>query len=163
MVCVVPELSMVVVASQQGRAAIFRLTQNEAGYMMRLDDMLPREPNDAVRSGTNAEDEPQVRPRSALLGIAVGPIQGREFGRSRRNSENNTAVGSDSDDDVSNRQETSEVWARKKRGVWRGLERRRRYRLMMVYNDGSILSYELGGTPDSELAACTVEGGYLMV
>lgn len=164
MVCPIPELSMVVAANLKGRAAIFRLTQDGDGYMMRLDEILPRERNDGIkRVNPIAQDEPMVRPCSALLGIAVGPIQGREFGRSRRNSDDKNAGGSDSDRVDQEWLDSGEVRTRTKRGVWRGLERRRRYRLMMVYIDGSILSYELGGTPDSELSSCTVDGGYLMV
>lgn len=160
MVCSIPELSMVIAASQKGRAAIFRLTQNPAGYMMRLDEMLPR-----------GEDEPQKRPCAALLGIAVGPIQGREFGRSRSNSaESNARQSFDDDSDecagekLSAGVETGTGWRRKKRSMWRGLEKRRRYRLMMVYIDGSILSYELGGTPESEVfSKNAIDGGYLIV
>lgn len=153
---------MVVAASQQGRAAVFRLTQDGDGYMMRLDEILPRELDDGIkRPNPIAQDELLANPCTVLLGIAVGPIQGREFGRSRRNSDDN-AGGSDSDGVDQEWLDPGEAWVRK-RGVWRGLERRRRYRLMMVYLDGSILSYELGGTPDSELSSCTVDGGYLMV
>jgi len=155
---------MVVTANQQGRAAVFRLTQDGDEYMMRLDEILPRERNDGIkRTNAIAPDEPRVQPSAALLGIAVGPIQGREFGRSRRNSEDKNAGGSDPDGADQEWLGPDESCNRTKRGVWRGLERRRRYRLMMVYIDGSILSYELGGTPDSELSSCTVDGGYLMV
>ncbi|RPB25392.1 hypothetical protein L211DRAFT_848235 [Terfezia boudieri ATCC MYA-4762] len=164
MVCHIPELSMVVTANQQGKAAVFRLTQDGDGYMMRLDEILPRERNDGIkRVNPITQDEPVVQPCAALLGIAVGPIQGREFGRSRRNSDDKITGGLDSDGIDQEWLDPDEARTRTKRGVWRGLERRRRYRLMMVYIDGSILSYELGGTPDSELSSCTVDGGYLMV
>ncbi|KAF8457161.1 hypothetical protein BGX38DRAFT_1139474 [Terfezia claveryi] len=164
MVCLIPELSMVVTANQQGKAAVFRLTQDGDGYMMRLDEILPRERNDGIKRVTPiTQDEPLVQPCAALLGIAVGPIQGREFGRSRRNSDDKNTGGLDSDGTDQEWLDPDEARTRTKRGVWRGLERRRRYRLMMVYIDGSILSYELGGTPDSELSSCTVDGGYLMV
>jgi len=155
---------MVVAASQKGTAAVFRLTQDGDGYMMRLDEILPREPNDEIkRSVVISQDEPLVQPYVPLLGIAVGPIQGREFGRSRRNSDDKDAGEADLDGADQGWLDPDKAWTRKKRGVWRGLERRRRYRLMMVYIDGTILSYELGGTPDSELSSCTVGGGYLMV
>ena len=153
---------MVVTANQQGRAAVLRLTQDGDGYMMRLDEILPREPKDGIkRVNPIAQDEPRVQPPAALLGIAVGPIQGREFGRSRRNSDDKNA----SDPDGADQEwlDPDESCTRTKRGVWRGLERRRRYRLIMVYINGSILSYELGGMPDSEQSSCTVDGGYLMV
>jgi len=89
-------------------------------YFMRLDDILPREsecPGDIAPGGS-----------TALLGVAVGPIQGREVGSS----------------------------VRRRRGGWRGNERRRRYRLMCVFVDGRVLSYEIGREGALERA---VEGG----
>lgn len=154
MISVIPELSMVVVANQTGRVAIFRLTQNEAGYMMRLDEMFPPEPSD----GNLSSDESQLQPCVPLLGMAVGPVQGREFGRCRDHREDmSTSRETDPNDG-------SWEWHNSgKKGVWRSFEKRRRYRLILVYTDGSILSYELGGMPDSEISICTVDGGYVMV
>ncbi|KAF8471907.1 hypothetical protein BDZ91DRAFT_481471 [Kalaharituber pfeilii] len=167
MVCVIPELSMVVAASQKGTAAIFRLTQSDEEYMMRIDGILPPEARERPRN-TNDEDL-HARPCSPLLGLAVGPIQGREFGRSRSNSEDDFAgkLGSDGEDEDEAKIQVKRdigMWRRRKRGIWRGVEKRRRYRMMMVYMDGTILSYELGGARETELVGNTaVDGGYLMV
>lgn len=118
MVHCIPELSLVITASQKGRAAIFRLTRVADDFCMRLDTVLPRE-------GTEGERGPECRPTAALLGIAVSPVQERRRPRGRG-------------------------------GVWG----RRRWRLMMVYMDGSILSYELGR--EQEMVTMEgVEGGGL--
>lgn len=100
---VIPDLSLVVAASQKGRIAIFRLTRVGDVFAMRLDNVLPR------------DGEPG-QPSASLLGVALGPVQGREIGTSTRS----------------------------RRGGWRGVERRRRYRLMCVFVDGTVVSYELG-------------------
>lgn len=153
MISVIPELSMVVVANQIGRVAIFRLTQNEAGYMMRLDESLPQEQSDGNLSNDGSQ------PCAPLLGMAVGPVQGREFGGYRNHRENMSTIREADPNDASWEWRNSG----NKKGVWRSLEKRRRYRLILVYSDGSILSYELGGMPDSEVSICTVDGGYVMV
>ncbi|RPB00164.1 hypothetical protein L873DRAFT_1835083 [Choiromyces venosus 120613-1] len=116
----IPELSLVIAASQKGRIAVFRLTRVGDEYCMRLDDILPRESEypGAITPGGS----------TALLGVAVGPIQGRELGSS----------------------------VNRRRGGWRGNERRRRYRLMCVFVDGRVLSYEIGREGAPERA---VEGG----
>lgn len=114
MVHCIPELSLVIAASQKGRAAVFRLTRVADDFCMRLDTILPREGAEGER-GRGRER----RPTSALLGVAVGPVQERRRPRGR-----------------------GRMWGR------------RRWRLMMVYMDGSVLSYELG----REAGVMTVEG-----
>lgn len=104
MVHCIPELSLIVAASQKGRAGIFRLTRVGDTFAMRLDTVLPREDSEVGERGR------ERRPTAALLGVAVGPVQERRRGRGG-------GVG---------------VWGR------------RRWRLMMVYMDGSVVSYELG-------------------
>ncbi|KAF8245107.1 hypothetical protein K440DRAFT_634906 [Wilcoxina mikolae CBS 423.85] len=125
----IPELSLIVIASQQGRAAIFRLTRSGDHFGMRLDTVLPREHGDS-------EMDLETRPPVALLGIAVSPIQGKEMGKSR--------AGSDTMCGIQKRKE------RQRGGGWRGVETRRRWRLMMVYTDGTVLSYELGRETEEE-------------
>lgn len=118
MVHSIPELSLVIAASQKGRAAIFRLTRVADVFCMRLDTVLPRE-------GAEGERGRERRPTSALLGVAVGPVQERRTPRGR-----------------------GSVWGR------------RGWRLMMVYMDGSVLSYELG-REDGVVTMEGVEGGGL--
>ncbi|KAL7270167.1 hypothetical protein RUND412_007136 [Rhizina undulata] len=48
---------------------------------------------------------------------------------------------------------------RRRSGDWRGCERRRRWRVMMVYKDGGVLSYELGREDRGEDGL----GGYVMI
>jgi hypothetical protein len=118
MVHQIPELSLVIAASQKGRVGVFRLTRAGDNFGMRLDMILPREPG-APKIGTGSTVlDVQMRPAAVLLGLAVSPVQGRQVGDG------------------------------KKGGGWRGIEGRRRWRLMMIYTDGNILSYELGGGID---------------
>jgi hypothetical protein len=102
----VPDLGVVVIATQIGRAAVCSLTR--AGFNgpfgLRLDWILPFE----------WQEKNEDRPLSPLLGIAVGPVQGHEFPRARdyrsgsdgesdnfgtrlrdRTDEDNPSVGSD--------------------------------------------------------------------
>ena len=130
--------------------------------MMRLDEMLPREPGDFINTGTVSRDDSGLRPCSSLLGIAVGPIQGREISSAHNGHGGSTEDCEMGESDYDNREQIG--WRRRKRGGWRGVEKRRRYRLMMVYRDGTVLSYELGGATGAEVQGNTAgEGGYLMV
>ncbi|KAK0118933.1 hypothetical protein ONS95_007802 [Cadophora gregata] len=74
MFAVIPELSLLVVASQKGRVALFTLTRLEDDFsdvgpvlMIRLDRILPP-----------TEHEVDFRPNVPLLGMAVGPLQGKD-------------------------------------------------------------------------------------
>lgn len=74
---VIPELGVVITATSLGRAAIFTLTRRRytpsktesqlSDYAMRLDWVIPF---------ASQEDS---RPMHALVGLAVGPVQGREY------------------------------------------------------------------------------------
>ncbi|KAI5816003.1 hypothetical protein BZA77DRAFT_247476, partial [Pyronema omphalodes] len=110
MVIHIPELSIIVSATQAGRAGIFRLTRVGEDCVMRLDYVLPRVAQNYARnisqSAPPEQEEGYDIPHAIqwpLLGIAASPIQGKE-----------------------------------------GIEGRRRWRLMMVYMNGTVLSYELG-------------------
>ncbi|KAK5000480.1 hypothetical protein LTR66_000679 [Elasticomyces elasticus] len=116
----IPELGIVVVASQKGRAAIFSLTQCRTRvskirdralvpkseykqiYAFRLDHILP------LRS----QELAGLRPVWPLYGLAAGPVQGTESLPSPQ----------------------------------------KRWRLMMMYQDHSILTYELGKSRNGELS-----------
>jgi hypothetical protein len=131
LVTAIPELSLVVAGSQKGRVGIFRLTRSGDNFGMRLDTVLPKE-----RGVETGELDVETRPPSTLLGVAVSPIQGKEIISSRSGSE----------DGATPRRRK----VRQRGGGWRGVEGRRRWRLMLVYMDGSVLSYELGRESEEE-------------
>ena len=110
----IPDLGIVIVGSAMGRVAIFTLTRRvkHAGTSkakvtescaMRLDWVLPF-------ASQEARGE---RPSTLLIGVAVSPIQGREFSPEGRSC--GTA-------------------SREQGGRWR---------LILTYKDNSVLSYEL--------------------
>jgi hypothetical protein len=143
MVIHIPELSIIVSATQGGRAGIFRLTRVGEDCVMRLDYMLPRvAPNYArnvSRWAPPEQEEGYDIPHAIqwpLLGIAASPVQGKELGKSR--------AGSDVSSGARRRRD------RQRGGGWRGIEGRRRWRLMMVYMNGTVLSYELGREREDE-------------
>jgi len=65
----IPELGIVIIATQMGRCAVCTLTKHDqTGTLgVRVDWVLP----------TRRQEKRGVRPLSPLLGIAVGPVQGR--------------------------------------------------------------------------------------
>ncbi|KAJ5180198.1 hypothetical protein N7492_003408 [Penicillium capsulatum] len=66
----VPELGLVVAASQKGRVAIISLTRNqEVGYAFRIDWILP----------FYTQEQKRVRPSCPFLGLAVSPMPGFEI------------------------------------------------------------------------------------
>ena len=66
----VPELGIVVAASQKGRVAIVSLTRHqEIGYAFRVDWILP----------FCTQEQNRDRPRTPLLGLAVSPMPGFEI------------------------------------------------------------------------------------
>jgi hypothetical protein len=118
----IPELGVVVLASQKGRAIVLSLTRLSAStqypaemrgnagntnYCMRVTAILP----------FAHQERANQRPFALLHGIAAGPIQGSE--------------------DVE--------------------PERRRWRLMMMYQDHSILSYELGRQKNARDSGVDVE------
>ncbi|KAI9885468.1 MAG: GTPase activating protein [Watsoniomyces obsoletus] len=127
MVMEVPELSLVVVGSQAGRVALFRLTRDpsEPGVGLRLEHILP----------TLSQETEGHRPARPLLGFAIGPIQGRE-----------RLLGPDHVD-------VPTTTPRRRQQLWRRVEPTRRYRLMLTYSDHTVLAYEIGRTHPSTVAS----------
>ena len=115
MLAQIPELGIVAVATQTGRVALLTLTQiaSNKHLAFRLDAILP----------FHSQESQGHRPNKPLLGLAVGPIQGREL-----------MLGSD---------ESGSLNGNDRGESWRGVESSRRYRLMLTYYDHTILSYEL--------------------
>ncbi|KAK6430756.1 hypothetical protein LTR95_013090, partial [Oleoguttula sp. CCFEE 5521] len=99
----VPSLSVVIVASQKGRAIVLALTKVKIGtqtvYAMRAECILPF----ASQERAEAVNKPALRPFSPLHGIAVGPIPGCEGLR----------------------------------------DEEKRWRLFMMYQDYTVLKYEI--------------------
>lgn len=94
---------------------VLRRRNEHAGF--RVDWLLP----------LKSQEEKGQRPESPLLGMAVGPIQGREM------SPGDEEIGGGAGE------------------KWRAVESSRRYRLVMVYYDHTVLSYEIwrgGGGQD---------------
>lgn len=89
----IPELGIVVIATQLGRCAVCTLTRkHDTGTLgFRVDWILP----------TMRQEKAGLRPTAPLLGIAAGPIQGRQVGEESGSS--NAASGSDLEDEEENR------------------------------------------------------------
>lgn len=115
MLAQIPELGIVAVATQTGRVALLTLTRMECtkDLAFRLDAIVP----------FHSQEIAKHRPDMPLLGIAIGPIQGREL--MRGDGESGSSHGRCQDES------------------WRGVESSRRYRLMLTYYDHTVLSYEL--------------------
>lgn len=117
MVLHVPELSLVVVGCQAGRVALFTttLSADDPSCGFRLEHMLPY----------SSQELAGHRPNLPLLGLAIGPVQGRE-----------RAIDGPGKDTTNP--------ARKRKELWRHVETFRRHRLMLTYYDHTVLSYEIG-------------------
>ena len=119
----IPELGIVIVASQAGRVALLTLTTKRGArksrdhYAFRLDWILP----------FKSQEYHELRPIGPLHGIAVSPIQGQQ-------------LRPDMGDD--------DVYGGNQHESWRAVESSRRYRLMLTYYDYSVLSYEIGRTSE---------------
>ena len=119
MLAQIPELGIVAVASQVGRVALLTLTRDKSNRVtvgFRLDRILPLQ----------AQEEEELRPSAALMGMAVGPIQGREFVPTTPDTDDGGFLSSGRGE------------------VWRAFEECRRYRLLLTYLDHTVLSYEIG-------------------
>ena len=103
MVAQIPELGVVVIGNQVGRVGILTMirwkAQKRSGY--KIEAILP-----------SRSEEMRLRPRTPLLGMAVGPVQG---------------------------QETPLPFESPKRGA----RQPRRFRILMMYCDHTIMSYEI--------------------
>ena len=126
MVVPIPELGIVAVANQCGRVALLVLTRSRRRKhsAFRVDAILPYK----------SQEQAGERPNAPLLGIAIGPIQGREKGRGPMEADPN-------------------LTRRIRMEKWRRTERRRRCRLLMTYYDGTVLSYEIGRMDPEGLAS----------
>ena len=109
MIAQIPELGVVVIGNQVGRVGILTMirwtARKQSGY--KIEAILP-----------SRSEEMRLRPRTPLLGMAVGPVQG---------------------------QETPLPFESPKRGA----QNPRRFRILMMYCDHTIMGYEIF-RPDGE-------------
>jgi hypothetical protein len=160
----IPELGVVIIATQIGRCAVCTLTKrSDTGTTgFRVDWILP----------TEEQERQGLRPPAPLLGIAAGPIQGRQIGEENNSSDENdsslnSAAFSSSPSTRSERSVPPDGNIKQARqrpqprqgphqpGVrlpahrlpkaesWHGIENSRRYRLMLTYYDQTVMTYEL--------------------
>ena len=159
----IPELSMVIIATQIGRCAVCTLTKKSdtgtAGF--RVDWILP----------TKEQERKGLRPPAPLLGIAAGPVQGRQIGEQERpfggnnsgsvtqkdqssgpSSDGNSSSEGSSHHGYKSRRPLNRVKSLPAQYIsrpfpksesWHGIENSRRYRLMLTYYDQTVLTYEI--------------------
>jgi hypothetical protein len=160
----IPELGIIIIATQIGRCAVCTLTKkSDTGTLgFRVDWILP----------TKEQERQGLRSPAPLLGIAAGPIQGRQI-REEDDSpgdNDNSFEAQDSSEssclsaegsvgsDIDLRQARQRAQPRKrprpsrirllshplpKAESWVGVEDSRRYRLMLTYYDQTVMTYEL--------------------
>ncbi|KAL6719689.1 hypothetical protein ACLMJK_001610 [Lecanora helva] len=121
MIAQIPELGVVAIANQVGRVGILTTTKAREGHLFGYRI-------ECVLPFKSQEQE--MRPSVPLMGLAVGPVQGLE---------KRPEPGSVQD-------VTQDV--PQTRPAWSSL---RRYRLLIVYCDHTILSYELSRTDDPDI------------
>lgn len=125
MIAQIPELGIVLIGNQAGRVGVLTTTYwqatQQAGY--KVEHILP----------FKSQEEKRVRPEEPLMGMAVSPLQGHEY----------------RPDPSSIRGMTSE------RASPSGLSERRgssrRFRLLMMYYDHTVLSYEISRPSEEEI------------
>ena len=113
----IPELGLIIIASQVGRAVVLTTTSPTD----RVDDRMSAGLRLAHILPYKSQEAEGVRPEVPLMGIAVGPVQGHGIGIE--------AAGGESP--VSKDSKASKL-------------ENGRYRLMMIYCDHTVLSYEIG-------------------
>ncbi|KAL8767702.1 MAG: hypothetical protein Q9209_005882 [Squamulea sp. 1 TL-2023] len=113
----VPELCIVVIGDQMGRVALLAMTRRQESTvgLGNLDDVGFRV--EAFLPYKSQEDAGQ-RPKTELLGVAVGPVQGHE----------------------QQREDLLDTGALHRRRL---VLRSRAYRVMLYYRDHTVLSYEI--------------------
>ncbi|OJD18006.1 hypothetical protein AJ78_01963 [Emergomyces pasteurianus Ep9510] len=165
MVQQIPELGIVLAASQKGRVGIFSLTESSEGMAFRLDHIIPFE----------SQERRGARPLVPIAGMAVGPlanhlIPGDEISStvSPENEEepritapkhshhshhnlstrthivnaNTVTDGKTSTSTFDNHELSDNGWVLPQE-QWHGIEFSRRYRLLLMYTNLTVMHYEL--------------------
>lgn len=122
MVLQIPELGVVAVGNQAGRVGLLTMTrwQQSVESGFKIEFILP----------FHSQEAQGFRPERPLLGIAIGPIQGHET-----RPDNGSAL------------ETTDATATRSRIATKSS---RRFRLMMLYYDHTLLSYEISREPEGD-------------
>ena len=121
MIIQIPELGAVAIGNQIGRVMLLTMTMSrEFGGGFRVDGLLP----------FKSQEEKGLRPEVPLLGMAVGPIQGRET-----MDQSNSRFDPPDDPSAEER---------------KPLATPRRHRLFLFYTDHTILSYEITRLPAAD-------------
>ena len=117
MILQIPELGAVAIANQVGRVMLLTMTKSaEYPCGFRIDWILP----------LKSQEAQDLRPEKALMGMAVGPIQGREALENYSRFDYLKQCGNE---------------------LGNPLEHPRRYRLFLMYCDHTVLSYEIIRSP----------------
>lgn len=134
----VPELNLVIVGSPVGRVVLFTMVTPDVNNSQEIGlVVLPSEEQQV--DGT--------RPCALLMGIAAAPIQGDENGR--RTSEEVTRQKS----------VVMKSWPSDVEDLEQPELSSRRFRLLLYYEDHTILSYELSRARDGKLKTEPTNGG----
>jgi hypothetical protein len=124
MIAQIPELGVVIIGNQAGRVGILTATRWEGPQQsgFRVEYILP----------FRSQEEEGLRPEKALMGMAVSPLQGHA------NLPNPASVQSTSPEGEATRRPIS--WGSS-----------RRFRLLLVYCDHTMLSYEISRPLEDEI------------
>lgn len=158
MVHQIPELGIVLAASQKGRVGIFSLTESPDGMAFRLDHIIPFE----------SQESRGARPLVQIAGMAVGPVESHlipldeiSSSTSSQKIEDNHATApahsrhshhtgksqSEAEGKAStstfDSHEVSDSGSPLRQEQWHGIEFSRRYRLLLMYTNLTVMHYEL--------------------
>ncbi len=124
MIAQIPELGVVIIGNQAGRVGILTATRWEAlqqsGY--KVDYILP----------FKSQEEEGLRPQKALMGMAVGPLQGHAYSPGLGGAQSTSSGGEATGRPLS--------WGSS-----------RRFRLLVFYCDHTVLSYEISRQSEDEI------------
>ncbi|OJD24441.1 hypothetical protein ACJ73_04196 [Blastomyces percursus] len=164
----IPELGIVLAASQKGRVGIFSLTQHPDGMAFRLDHIIPSE----------SQERQGDRPLVQIAGMAVGPVENHlipldeiscssassqiaednhatatasthshrsHHSHSTRRPVGKTRAGTEVEISPATpgHRELTEDASPARQEQWHGIEFSRRYRLLIMYANLTIMHYEL--------------------
>lgn len=137
MVLQIPELGMMVIGDQMGRVALLTMTRGnvttkkpkENKFGFRFERFLP----------LMSQEDDSKRPKTELLGVAVGPIARHLLKRSDGLDDDDCGYGHV-----------------RRREPWKEFEGSRRYRVILYYRDHTVLSYEIGRRPRQKSGALTI-------